>query len=603
MPLFRGDHAMKPQPKWRKLGRRRITDDEPVPSLTQLCLLSLADNMKEVWVKDYADKYLDHYSFRHIMGPFNLLSGDLVEELTQLLCTRKQLSRAALHLLLVPQLRGLSLERCPGLVTSSLCAHISARCQALHRLSLSGAQQMPSKVLSDALYCLPALRSLSLAGTPCDSAVIRTITLRCPLLRHLDVSQCHFLPPSALLLLGGFCPSSNCVSSSTSVSGLPLCSLFAVDIGFGDSAMVAAYLLLSLPHLERVAMEGLSQAFLLIQNRHFALADEISTQEGLPRLEDVWKNAWSKRKMETEEDNHTLLDSDASESEDEAATCSYSLANDEHLTLHIRDVKAITCDCLVSLGCLCPNINSLSVIIEEENGGQFQASILATGLQPWSGQLWSLSVQHQGPLQDLLPALQVAGASLVSLTLEGVRTHPRSLLEIIRICTRLEELVICAEPPTTLANEVEDVVQRNERDLPCLPNLSSLALNYSYEHSQMMPLICGSPSLMKVIMCLLTGSPLLEKLSLVSLPCPLNGILQCVLDFNKFSASANCVPKPLGRLQRLNLQRTNVKMKTVNNIMQRSKRLKYVDVSHCWQISQQEWSYCKKSSTVEVVWV
>ena len=57
------------------------------------------------------------------------VAGHLVEELTWLLCSRKQLSRAALHLLLVPQLRGLSLEKCPGLVTSALCPHIAARCQ------------------------------------------------------------------------------------------------------------------------------------------------------------------------------------------------------------------------------------------------------------------------------------------------------------------------------------------------------------------------------------------------------------------------------------------------------------------------------------------
>lgn len=56
------------------IGRCGKTDeDDSVFSLTRLCLLSLADNMKEVWVKDYADNYLDHYSFRHIMGPFNIL--------------------------------------------------------------------------------------------------------------------------------------------------------------------------------------------------------------------------------------------------------------------------------------------------------------------------------------------------------------------------------------------------------------------------------------------------------------------------------------------------------------------------------------------------
>lgn len=48
-------------------------DDDCVPTLQHVCLVNLADNMKEVWVKDYADNYVDQYSFRYIMGPFNLL--------------------------------------------------------------------------------------------------------------------------------------------------------------------------------------------------------------------------------------------------------------------------------------------------------------------------------------------------------------------------------------------------------------------------------------------------------------------------------------------------------------------------------------------------
>lgn len=51
----------------------KMDEDGSVLSLTRLCLLSLADNMREVWVKDYTDNYLDHYFFRYIMGPFNLL--------------------------------------------------------------------------------------------------------------------------------------------------------------------------------------------------------------------------------------------------------------------------------------------------------------------------------------------------------------------------------------------------------------------------------------------------------------------------------------------------------------------------------------------------
>lgn len=80
MPLFRalaerGGAKARPGRRRQRIGDCWRTDEDgPVLSLRQLSLLSLADNMKKVWVKDYTDNYLDQYSFRYIMGPFNLLS-------------------------------------------------------------------------------------------------------------------------------------------------------------------------------------------------------------------------------------------------------------------------------------------------------------------------------------------------------------------------------------------------------------------------------------------------------------------------------------------------------------------------------------------------
>ncbi|GLD75340.1 uncharacterized protein AKAME5_002667400 [Lates japonicus] len=486
MPLFRasGERGGAKAPAGRRRVRKmkwkgscgRTDEDGSIPSLMRLCLLSLADNMKEVWVKDYADNYLDQYSFRHIMGPFNFLPGELVEELTWLLCTRNQLTRAALHLLLVPQLQGLSLERCPGLVTSALCAHIAARCQGLWSLDLSGAQQLPSKVLSETLCCLPALRSLSLAGTPCDRRVIKTIAHHCRWLRHLDVSRCHFLSPAALLSLGE----------------------------------------------EKKRGRALSQS------------------------------------------------------------------DDERLILRLKDAKGLSCDFLDTVGRLCPNISSISVTANdnEDTSGRSQGSLLAAGLQTWSGQLQNLSVHFPGPLVDLLPALQVAGSSLVSLTLEGVKTSPHSpLLEIIKSCPRLRDLVISAEPPDMPDGE-DEVDMWDYRDLPQLPNLSSLTLNFSYislfTYNDIQMPVRSWMSLQKVLQCLLVGSPLLEKISLVSLPCRLDHVLQHVLRRGELylcrpADSAEVPPMPLGRVQHLDLMRTDVTMMTLRKMMQRSKRLKFVD--------------------------
>ncbi|KAM4746718.1 uncharacterized protein FYW61_021655 [Anableps anableps] len=656
MPLFRASDEQaeaKARPRRRGLRNTKGTgscwkthDDDPVLSLTRLCLLSLADNMKDLWVKDYADNYLDHYSFRYIMGPFNPLPGELVEELTWLLSTRKQLSRGALHLLLVPHLRGLSLERCPGLVTAALCAHIAARCQGLRSLNLSGAQQLPPKVLCETMSSLPAVRSLSLAGTPCDRSVIQTVARHCSLLQHLDVSHCHLLSPAALLPLGGVVLSPSSSSSvlsssfSSTSSPLPLSSLLALDIGFGeqeeDTTMAAAYLLLSLPCLERVAFEGLGPACRLIEQRHFSQADEFADREGVSRLHVVWRErmlrqsteSWMKMRGGESADSGDESGELESPFLEECGCDTEDLVKDDWpfclkiqaeegkqdlsqsgLTLQLKDVKGVTCESLGSLGNLCPGLNSISMNIDRHGviGGRSQGSLLTADLQTWSGQLRSLSFIYSGPLVDLLPALQVAGCSLISLTLEGVKTSPHTpLLELIRVCPRLRDLLISAEPPATPQHEANDN-QQDDQELPKLPNLRSLKLSFSYEHNQMKPLMSWM-SLKEVIKCLLIGSPLLEKLSLISLPCPLNCVIHDTLrsvnlDMNLSADSTGLPPLPLGRIEHLDLLRTDVQMSTVKSVMQLSKRLKYVDVSYCWRISLREWLDCRRFRQVEVIWV
>ncbi|KAM9394455.1 uncharacterized protein KZ484_005502 [Pholidichthys leucotaenia] len=622
--------------EWMK-SCRTTDEDGAVLSLRQLCLLNIGDNMKEVWAKDYSQNYMDHYSFRHIMGPFNLLTGELVEELTSLLCIRKQLSRAALHLLLVPHLKGLSLDRCPSLVTSSLCEHIAARCQGLLRLQLSGAQQLSPKVLSETLHCLPALRSLSLAGTPCDKSVINTVAQCCRLLQHLDVSRCLLLSPAALLPLGGgaFCsssssssllpesqlsPSSSLSHSSSTFSPvlppLPLCSLLAQDIGLGeqegDSVVAAAYLLLLLPLLERIAMEGLGQACSLIEQKDLSQTDEFSVREGVPRLEEVRRermhkqDSWMKKRMNLTSDKEQDHCSENEEAvTDDKPSCFQSqLGGGDSLCqldliLQLKDVKGITCDSLKSVCRLCPGISSISLHINRLEQSAEGNKEFAEAFQTFSG-LKSVSVNFSGQLSHLLPALQAAGSSLISLTLEGIQSGQSNiLLQVIRSCSRLRDLYIYAEPPISIIHHDPD--EEDDQNPPQLADLRGLTLSFSYEHIQMKPAMTWM-SLMRVLKCLLAGSPLLEKLSLASLPCPLNTVLNDVLDGQRDPTGSPTVP--LGKVRHIDLQRTDVTVKTVKHIMERSKRLKSVDLSSCWEISHKMWQECKKSRhDVDVVWV
>lgn len=81
MPLFRANSPSQSLGKRAaantKAARKRWKEEEEgcVQSLSQLCLWSVADNMTGLWVKDYAENYLDKYDFRHVMGPFDVLQN------------------------------------------------------------------------------------------------------------------------------------------------------------------------------------------------------------------------------------------------------------------------------------------------------------------------------------------------------------------------------------------------------------------------------------------------------------------------------------------------------------------------------------------------
>lgn len=283
-----------------------------------------------------------------------------------------------------------------------------------------------------------------------------------------------------------------------------------MDIGFGEeeeeTVAAAAYLLLSLPVLERVALDGFSQACHLIRCREFDRANRFTEREGVPRLADLF---WERRRMQAgdserganegpvadEEDEETSLwggyegQCEEGSSGDEGAGCLQvedleqsnkrvvSQADDEGVTLCLKEVKSLSCECLNSIGSLCPNLCSISVNIgdDEDDRERDRGSPLAKCLQTWCGQLCCLSVQYLGHMIDVFPAVEVVGSSLLSLTLEGVKTSPYTpLLKLMKACPRLIELHIIAERPHFVAHE--DQEENDLDDLPRLPNLRSLSL-------------------------------------------------------------------------------------------------------------------------------
>lgn len=385
--------------------------------------------------------------------------------------------------------------------------------QNLQSLDLSGAQNISASVLCELLGNQRHLRSLSLAGTLCDQRVISVVCRQCPKLKHLDVSRCLHLTPAGLLPLAYQEP---LVKNSNAFS-----SLLALDIGLTenerDAVAAVAFLLLSLPGLQRLAVEGLGQACVLIQNKQFEVTEEFTSREGVPCLKDMW----AKRTQEDRLKDSSLLSADGGftlegkidkwlsleEASDTTGIKELTETSGEgygkdgcrirdckgrdSVTTSLKDVQGLSLNTLEAVGKICPDLHVLSLDCLQSNAhgnaDHFeQATILARGLSRFSGQLHSLSLQFAGLLSDVVPALRAAGSHMLSLTLEGIRADGHTpLLELIHACPRLTSLTVHLDPPSTNFDgdddDDDDAEEEGEDEgllsnLPCLPHLRSLTL-------------------------------------------------------------------------------------------------------------------------------
>ncbi|XP_035381852.1 uncharacterized protein si:ch211-214j8.12 [Electrophorus electricus] len=600
MPLFRQPEA-RAERRGQK-GRDRTRDcseeegDAP-SSLVRLCLLNVAENMKGLWVQDYVQNYMDHYFFRYVMGPFSLLPSDLLEELLCVLSRQNLLSRAALHLLLLPQLRRLALSRSCNLVTANLCSLVGARCQSLTSLNLTGALNVSSAALCGLLGRLPDLRALCLAGTLSDRAVVLTVARRCPALEHLDLSRCLHLSPAALLAL---------IHRGQDGAGLRrLASLLALDIGLGEGAgegaVSGALLLLGQPGLRRLALEGAGRACEMIRNGEFGAREGLGARESGAELVDRSDGEGSFALEEIVDGWLRLDEGDpkrVAESKDgegsgggragrgaEVGTTGRGAGNEgEGMKLHLQEVQGVSLNSLDAVAQLCPDLRSLSLhrCGEDDDGeeGSGRAALLARGLATWAGRLRHLALQFPGALSELVPALRAAGSGLGSLTLEGVRADGHlAFLELLHACPKLTSLTLHVDPPRSNRDAETDNEGEVDPGLPRLPHLCSLTLNFTLDERQLRPVLCWK-SLKGVLWALLRGSPHLHTLSLTAAPCPLDPVFQLVLDRRSSSDEP-----PLQHLGRVSLRRSDVTVATAARLVDTCCRLSSLDVSSCWSMT------------------
>ncbi|RMC14605.1 hypothetical protein DUI87_09703 [Hirundo rustica rustica] len=533
----RRDEIIRTRRGWEPLGmpRRRA-----VPTLTTLCLQNLAQHMQSLWAKDYSDNYLDEYEFRFVVGPFNDLACGLVQELLQLLGSSRRLSRAALHLLLLPNLRQLSLRPCPALANNALGHLIVLRCQGLSVLDLGGCGRLSPSVLVDLAEGLPGLSRLGLAHTQANVQVLSAVGSCCRRLRELDVSGCKKVTPRALRHLAH-----DPLARSPGCPALRV--LLARDLeraGHGDAVAAAAFLLLALPCLEVLAHDAVPDALRLLRSRQLCDAED---SEGFPSLEELARGRGA-------------------------------APEGAPLTLPLRQLEEVEEDALGTVHAVCPQAEEVSVWLGDNPG--------SSGLRELS--CWKClsrvtlgcSGRRCRALAEVLPLAQSLGTRLRSLTLHGFSCRdPLSLTALLAACPGLEsfnaELEAPPDPHTRHEPSEEPTASPPRWATDLLPGGLRQLQSFSLSLAGPVP-AAHRPALSSTLASLLCGAPRLRSLRLLAVPFPLDSVLEPALP-------------ELRELRELSLAESRVSAGAVWQLLGTDGPLRRLDLSRCPDIHRRDY--------------
>uniref|UniRef100_H3AM70 F-box/LRR-repeat protein 15-like leucin rich repeat domain-containing protein n=1 Tax=Latimeria chalumnae TaxID=7897 RepID=H3AM70_LATCH len=517
-------------------------------SLKSLCLNNVVDNMKTLWAKDYSENYLDQYQFLYIQGPFNDLTGGLVQELLRRLGETHRLNRAYLHLLLVPHLTQLSLRSCCGLVSNAICQLIAARCKNLLALDLCGCSRVQSSVLVDLIEGLPSLRKLDLSGTQCTTQVLSAVGSTCRELRELSISECKQVTSAGLVHLaydqtrGTF----NCSQLRTLVAT-------GVEPKGDSTGFVKAvvFLLLALPSLEYFAVGYLIHALHLIQGQQFAQCGDFTDGNPFPSLA---KLAQSRRTLEH---------------------------GDCQIALKLKRLNDVGEHLLPLLISLCKQVVEVTILCNDEPN-------FGWNLSSWKN-LTHLTVQCTGtngrPLSEMAIALEELGPNLQHLSLHNFRHEDEtSLSTILRRCPNLRVFSTYLSSPQE--EDGYEVVQDEEDE----DDLLLVYLGHTFKHLRQFNLVLmdtfktlprqNEVFLKSTLVSLLRASPKLEKLSLICIPFPLDKVFQKVLE----------APMPVfGNLRELSLENSNVSRATIHSLMNEDNQLALMHLVQCQNIYRRDY--------------
>ncbi|XP_074848256.1 uncharacterized protein LOC142012283 [Carettochelys insculpta] len=522
-----------------------------VASLSSLCLGNVAQHMQSVWVRDYSENYLDEYHFRYIMGPFNELASCLVQDLLRLLGESRRLTRAMLHLLLVPHLTALNLRTCPGLVSNAITQLIAVRCKNLSCLELSGCSRVPAAALVELAEGLPGLTKLGLAETQANTQVLAAVGACCRRLRELDISHCQKVAPGSLLHLA--------YDPTESVWCCPaLRVLLARGIepqGPGQDLLGAlAFLLLALPSLEFLANSHLPEALCLIHTRQI---HGPPPAVGFPSLEALAQSRLGP----------------------------HAAGGNSWLTLPLRRAEEVEGPFLATFCSVCPEVAEVAVFLGDDPAPGW-------GSLAWS-RLTQLTVNCTGRrergLAEMLPVVQGLGARLQSLSLHGFSfDNEFSFCALLNCCPNLcafsSHLSVPTMPPQPAPavpnGEPAAEPQGWELDMLCHPLLKLRHFSLGLASSPA-PLPRQHTAVLGASLAyLLSRAHSLETVALLSIPFSLDGVFQRAL-----AAPSTTLPN----LRELSLAESQVSSLTVHSLLALDNGLRSLNLAGCPAIHRRDY--------------
>ncbi|XP_069061960.1 uncharacterized protein [Pleurodeles waltl] len=526
-------------------------------SLKSVCLHSIAQNMQSLWVKDYADNYIDEYHFRYIMGPFNELAGALVQELLVLLGESRRLTRASLHLLLLPHLTNLSLRSGSGLVSNAITQLVTVRCKNLSSLDLHGCNRVPSSALVDLLEGLPRLTKLVLSDTQSNTQVLSAVCSTCKMLRELDISHCKKIVSSSLLHLVY-----DQTQQSFGCSKLRVLIAAGIEPRSKTEAFIqaVAFVLLALPCLEYLDNSCVMEALYLIHKQQF---EELKSVDGFPSLSEV---AEMRRNLHADNGG-------------------------SHAALSLKRVNEVEEHTLDIFSSLCQRVAEVVISLSDHP------------VSGWSSISWShlthLTVQctgHSGrPLSQMLPVLDGLGVRLQLLSLNGFMYDDEfALCAILNLCPNLRVFQGHLSPPTDNSRVAQHVLAEDPDAEPIIYDLK--LIQKDFHHLRLLSVLmsdCPGPLPLQhavvlgaTLSCLLMKSTKLENISLLSMPFSLDRIFQYVLEPQTTA---------LMRMRELSLCQSRVSSSTVRLLMDATNQLSSLNLSLCPDIHRKDYDQFLKT--------